>query len=806
MQDLNDKITGNTLTAAEWNELPSEVQNVIEALGQTLTSGDLNQLGKSIAGYVANSTHYTDSGIADAYVLTKIGSKQTAPSYTDGFSTSFITSNPGTGAATVNVAGLGVKNIKLYGGADPGKNDISTRVNLVFDAPNDWFELLNPKATNAELISFDSVDSMKSDDRLRSGFSVETAAYTAGWALTIKGPVGGAKYEIVTKAEHDIIRDTSTVNEGGDHTLNNGNVAIISGDVTKVEAVQWGMTIDGDIGTLAGTDNAAVWQSIVDNMPNNGGEITLPNATIKVKTPIDYGVGLNNIKRIKTIGEYGTNGTIVFTDTAISALVRLPQDVTHTNNVAGGEFIGIDFSAKSNADYCVQGFGNHMLYRDCRFRGALLSGTDISQGWDNTYDHCYWLDNILDGESMAQGQNNQNKHIACKFVNNGRFGVFGRSSFALDYDNCLFENNGAAAFFGFGCKGLTFSCTCYFDRNGQDGHVFTTPSVTVYADIILNGSNSTTNMTVATPCTGVTIDTPFVSGNTVDPHTHVYAVSSVGLDIRNPSLNSGDISDLVTTYGSTTTSSGFSRNQGLRIGRENNFDNTYVVQNSTSAFAGQSDMLIEGALPINIGENDLNAWIQNVAGAGGVWRRSSLIHDEGLNIPVWEMDLNSTSTTDRQGFSIDSADYPDLHGKPCVFTVDVKAAASNTPTITLTANGGTRTTTSTDWFQLSLIFNMPVSGTINLDVKKGVATGIAYFASPVFAQLGANTREISKKIPSVSASFMSPSTGALVPTVGAWNRGDVVLNTTPTAGGNREAVCINSGTPGTWKSASPIDA
>lgn len=143
MQDLNDKITGNTLTAAEWNEVPSEIQNVIEALGITLSSGDLNQLGKAIAGYVANGIFYTDSGIADAYVLIKIGLKQTATAYADGFFASFIAGNPGTGgAATVNVAGLGVKNIKLSGGGDPLAGSISGRVNLVFDGPNDRFELL----------------------------------------------------------------------------------------------------------------------------------------------------------------------------------------------------------------------------------------------------------------------------------------------------------------------------------------------------------------------------------------------------------------------------------------------------------------------------------------------------------------------------------------------------------------------------------------------------------------------------------------------------------------------------------------
>jgi len=111
MEDLNNKITGGVLTADEWNQVPSELQNVIEQTGQTLTSADLNQLGKGLANYVANSNFYTDSGVADAYVLTSIGSKQSPTAYVDGMTVEFLPGNTNTGVSTVNVATLGVKSI-----------------------------------------------------------------------------------------------------------------------------------------------------------------------------------------------------------------------------------------------------------------------------------------------------------------------------------------------------------------------------------------------------------------------------------------------------------------------------------------------------------------------------------------------------------------------------------------------------------------------------------------------------------------------------------------------------------------------
>lgn len=111
MKDLNDKITGGTLPASEWNEVPSELQNVIEKTGQVLTSADLDQIGKGIAVYAAGGDFYTDSGAADAYVLSAVGSKQSPPAYFNGMKIRFLPSNANTGPATVNVATLGVKSL-----------------------------------------------------------------------------------------------------------------------------------------------------------------------------------------------------------------------------------------------------------------------------------------------------------------------------------------------------------------------------------------------------------------------------------------------------------------------------------------------------------------------------------------------------------------------------------------------------------------------------------------------------------------------------------------------------------------------
>lgn len=108
MQDLNDKVTGGTLTADEWNEVPSELQNPIVASGQSLTSADLNQLGKAIAAYAAGGDYYVDNGSAGVITLLAVGTYQSPPVYRDGMRMRFVAGFSNAGATTIQAPGLGV--------------------------------------------------------------------------------------------------------------------------------------------------------------------------------------------------------------------------------------------------------------------------------------------------------------------------------------------------------------------------------------------------------------------------------------------------------------------------------------------------------------------------------------------------------------------------------------------------------------------------------------------------------------------------------------------------------------------------
>jgi len=116
MQDLNNKVTGDSLTASEWDEVPSEIQNVIETAGIVLSGGDLSQQAKGVAVYVAGADFYTATG-SNAITLAPIGLKKTPPTLFVGMRARFVAVSNSTGNVTINVASTGVKSVLLETGA-----------------------------------------------------------------------------------------------------------------------------------------------------------------------------------------------------------------------------------------------------------------------------------------------------------------------------------------------------------------------------------------------------------------------------------------------------------------------------------------------------------------------------------------------------------------------------------------------------------------------------------------------------------------------------------------------------------------
>lgn len=177
MQDLNDKITGGTLLAAEWNEVPTELQNIIEDMGIVLSSGDLDQLGKAIVSYVAAGTFYAETGSGDAFIATVIGAKQglvsTSP-ITDGAIVRFRSARANTGASTLNVNGLGVESLTREDGSALSAGDIATTrdTECVWDEGSNNWRILNSALITGEILSLSRPQEVLSGQLFRNSASV----------------------------------------------------------------------------------------------------------------------------------------------------------------------------------------------------------------------------------------------------------------------------------------------------------------------------------------------------------------------------------------------------------------------------------------------------------------------------------------------------------------------------------------------------------------------------------------------------------------------------------------------------------
>ena len=150
-------------TSSNANDALQEAQNTITDTGQTLISiaaaADNSQLSQAIARNAAAATFYADSGTADTYVLSTLGSFKSPTAYLDGQIVRWIASNANTGASTINVSGVGVKSLTAEGGAALSSDAIDTVAEnqARFNMSNDRFELVRGGGIGAVDSGFRSV-------------------------------------------------------------------------------------------------------------------------------------------------------------------------------------------------------------------------------------------------------------------------------------------------------------------------------------------------------------------------------------------------------------------------------------------------------------------------------------------------------------------------------------------------------------------------------------------------------------------------------------------------------------------------
>lgn len=359
MQDLNDKITGGSLSADEWNQVPSELQNAIVASGQSLSGADLNQLGKAIASYSGGGDFYTDNGSVNVVTLLVIGTFQSPPAYRDGLRARFIAGNTNSGAVTAQLPGLGVVALRDLTDTALVAGDIVAGLpyEIFYKASTGHFHYAKPSAiTNAlprnfidGLILSNNAGDATHDIDIAAGtckssgndtdFTLSSALgkrIDAVWAeggtpgstvggfpsgLTAGAPVNNTWYRIFA-----IWRPTGQIDAGFDTSSNAANLLADATNYTKYRQIGWIRYGTATIVKFSQNGDSFSWDVASRDMagiaPSAAGAaltVLAPPATQAILTGHHESTSGNNNFKLNAIAETNTAPSTTYFDTWANA-------------------------------------------------------------------------------------------------------------------------------------------------------------------------------------------------------------------------------------------------------------------------------------------------------------------------------------------------------------------------------------------------------------------------------------------------------------------------------------------------------
>ena len=364
----------------------------------------------------------------------------------------------------------------------------------------------------------------------------------------------------------------------------------------------------------------------------------------------------------------------------------------------------------------------------------------------------------------------------------------------INISGCTIEGNGDTGIFV--NTGTATSITGnYFENNSGDGHVFTTPSVTVKAEIIVNGGESLTTLSNANPVKGVDVEDSFVA-SAASTTSFVYSGGCSTLNISN-NVHSASLNPkpLLSYYNSATYSdmdADITTNNNANFTED--YDFTFLsALRPTSAINIKNSSVVKS----NLANTNFLGWSAILGSASGTWKRSAeTLTNHPMDI-VWELD--DTTTSSYYGYQVTDTDYPERAGKYYIFTVDGRVELESTSQgLFLYAGDGANTNgfiTSSTWKTVAGMFEWTSSGaTLSFGVKKLGADGSIYVANPVLYEVGAGLVDILKHATEDRKIFF----GAAAPTAGTWKAGDIVIDTVSASGSPIGWTCTSAGAPGTW--------
>lgn len=290
MRDLSIKAdnVGDTLPAGDFNaNIRNELQNVVESADFTLdpeggADTNLNMLSQAIALYSNAGWYYQESGAADAYVLSRVGNLKSVASYKDGMIVAFVAGNANTGASTINVDSIGVKDLTAEGGgALTGGEIIADYVIARYHLSGDRFEIVY-----SAIASQEASTTVKGIIELATQAEVDagTDAVRAIVPATLREHPGVAKAWVYFDGTGTIaINDDYNVSSLTDHDVGkftiNYTVSLPSTDYAIFLSTENGLALGADSTTPRATASTRIRVVDFDNIPFDDDNISFAALT-----------------------------------------------------------------------------------------------------------------------------------------------------------------------------------------------------------------------------------------------------------------------------------------------------------------------------------------------------------------------------------------------------------------------------------------------------------------------------------------------------------------------------------------------
>lgn len=203
------------------------------------------------------------------------------------------------------------------------------------------------------------------------------------------------------------------------------------------------------------------------------------------------------------------------------------------------EWRDLKVNANSLANYAILAPRlSHSLMSRIYATGGLLAGVSFSFGWDNEIVHSQIRDNAGDGFlyslKLVAGVNGNNALRIRDTKIFGNDGVGVRLWYPVNalIEGCTIETNAMGGIYlPYNARAVVIRGN-YFEANASVGLAFTTPAVTVKADIIINGTDGSLNRFMnITPALGVVIEGNHTFGNNLTgaASAFTYLISGDGI-------------------------------------------------------------------------------------------------------------------------------------------------------------------------------------------------------------------------------------------------------------------------------------